>query len=81
MRLSTATVSLSGDLTGKMQASARAGFDGIELFEPDLVVAEEPPEEIRALARRLGLRLDGEGYGAPNAPVRLAAQKRQVQHG
>ncbi|GAB6899148.1 bifunctional sugar phosphate isomerase/epimerase/4-hydroxyphenylpyruvate dioxygenase family protein [Kineosporia succinea] len=58
MRLSTATVSLSGDLVGKMHACARAGFDGIELFEPDLVVAPESPEEIRALADRLGLRLE-----------------------
>jgi 4-hydroxyphenylpyruvate dioxygenase len=58
MKTSIATVCLSGTLTEKMHASAAAGFDGIEIFEPDLVAAPESPEEIRALAARLGLTLD-----------------------
>ena len=58
MRTSIATVCLSGTLTQKMQACAAAGFDGIEVFEPDLVAAPQSPEEIRALAHRLGLTLD-----------------------
>ncbi|RYP87760.1 sugar phosphate isomerase/epimerase and 4-hydroxyphenylpyruvate domain-containing protein [Nocardioides guangzhouensis] len=58
MRTSIATVCLSGTLTQKMQACAAAGFDGIEVFEPDLVAAPESPEEIHALSRRLGLTLD-----------------------
>ena len=37
---------------------AAAGFDGIEVFEPDLVTAPQSPEEIRALADRLGITLD-----------------------
>ncbi len=41
-----------------MLACARAGFDGIEIFEQDLVVSPMSPEEIRALADRLGLTLD-----------------------
>ena len=53
-----ATVCLSGTLTEKLHACAEAGFDGVEVFEPDLVVASESPEEIRALAERLGLSLD-----------------------
>ena len=58
MRTSIATVCLSGTLVQKMHACAEAGFDGIEVFEPDLVCAPESPEEIAALARRLGLSLD-----------------------
>ena len=37
MRRSIATVCLSGTLDEKLAAAARAGFDGIELFEADLV--------------------------------------------
>ncbi|GGF39925.1 4-hydroxyphenylpyruvate dioxygenase [Marmoricola endophyticus] len=58
MRRSVATVCLSGGLVEKMHACAEAGFDGIEVFEPDLVACDHSPEEIRALADRLGLSLD-----------------------
>ncbi|WP_116950939.1 bifunctional sugar phosphate isomerase/epimerase/4-hydroxyphenylpyruvate dioxygenase family protein [Jiangella endophytica] len=58
MRTSIATVCLSGTLTQKLHACAEAGFDGVEIFEPDLVAAPESPEEIAALAHRLGLSLD-----------------------
>ena len=58
MRTSIATVCLSGTLEEKMKACAAAGFDGIEIFEPDLIVSPESPEEIRDLAARLGLSLD-----------------------
>ncbi|MFC5729388.1 MULTISPECIES: bifunctional sugar phosphate isomerase/epimerase/4-hydroxyphenylpyruvate dioxygenase family protein [Nocardioides] len=58
MRRSIATVCLSGSLAGKMDAAAAAGFDGLEIFEPDLVSSETSPEEIRARADRLGLSLD-----------------------
>jgi 4-hydroxyphenylpyruvate dioxygenase len=58
MRTSIATVCLSGSLGEKLHAAAAAGFDGVELFEPDLVAAPESPEEVVALARRLGLSLD-----------------------
>ncbi len=58
MRTSVATVCLSGSLTEKMHACAAAGFDGVEIFEPDLVATSHSPEEIRALADRLGLSLD-----------------------
>ncbi|MCW2771462.1 MAG: 4-hydroxyphenylpyruvate dioxygenase [Aeromicrobium sp.] len=58
MRRSVATVCLSGSLAEKMHAAAAAGFDGIEVFEPDLVASELSPEEIRSLADRLGLTLD-----------------------
>lgn len=58
MRTSIATVCLSGGLVQKMHAAAEAGFDAIEIFEPDLIAAPQSPEEIRALADRLGITLD-----------------------
>lgn len=58
MRRSIATVCLSGSLEEKMDAAAAAGFDGIEVFELDLVVSDLSPEEVRARAARLGLSLD-----------------------
>lgn len=58
MRTSIATVCLSGGLVEKLHACADAGFDGVEVFEPDLVAAAQSPEEIKALADRLGLTLD-----------------------
>ncbi|MGX5358155.1 bifunctional sugar phosphate isomerase/epimerase/4-hydroxyphenylpyruvate dioxygenase family protein [Kocuria sp. KH4] len=58
MRTSIATVCLSGTLEEKMYAAAAAGFDGIEVFEQDLVVSPSSPERIRELAQQLGLSLD-----------------------
>ncbi|MGN7968241.1 bifunctional sugar phosphate isomerase/epimerase/4-hydroxyphenylpyruvate dioxygenase family protein [Microbacterium sp. 22296] len=58
MRTSMATVCISGTLADKLHACAEAGFDGVEIFEPDLLAAPESPEEIAALAGRLGLSLD-----------------------
>ncbi len=78
MRTSIATVCLSGTLAQKMQSCADAGFDGIEVFEPDLVAAPQSPEEIRALAARLGLTLDlfqpfrdAEGVDSPTFAANL----------
>ncbi|KHK98394.1 4-hydroxyphenylpyruvate dioxygenase [Microbacterium mangrovi] len=58
MKTSIATVCISGTLVDKLHACAAAGFDGVEIFEPDLIAAPESPEEIRALASRLHLSLD-----------------------
>ena len=58
MRTSIATVCLSGTLTEKLHAAAGAGFDGVELFEPDLVASPASPQEVVALAAKLGLTLD-----------------------
>ncbi|MFH9985046.1 bifunctional sugar phosphate isomerase/epimerase/4-hydroxyphenylpyruvate dioxygenase family protein [Streptomyces luteogriseus] len=58
MRTSIATVSLSGSLTGKLDAAARAGFDGVEIFENDLLASPLTPEDIRARCADLGLRID-----------------------
>ncbi|MFD9290957.1 bifunctional sugar phosphate isomerase/epimerase/4-hydroxyphenylpyruvate dioxygenase family protein [Streptomyces sp. NPDC060030] len=58
MRTSIATVSLSGTLTEKLTAAARAGFDGVEIFENDLTGCPLRPEEIRERAADLGLTID-----------------------
>ncbi len=58
MRTSIATVCLSGTLDVKLRAAARAGFDGVEIFEPDFTASPSSPEQIRDLAADLGLSLD-----------------------
>ncbi|MBK6019315.1 bifunctional sugar phosphate isomerase/epimerase/4-hydroxyphenylpyruvate dioxygenase family protein [Streptomyces sp. MBT53] len=58
MRTSIATVSLGGSLTEKLTAAARAGFDGVEIFENDLLGSPLTPEEIRARCADLGLTID-----------------------
>ncbi|REE04373.1 sugar phosphate isomerase/epimerase and 4-hydroxyphenylpyruvate domain-containing protein [Citricoccus muralis] len=57
-RTSIATVCLAGTFEEKMRAAAEAGFDGIEVFEPDLVASPLSPEQVRDLAAELGLTLD-----------------------
>ncbi|WP_030325755.1 sugar phosphate isomerase/epimerase and 4-hydroxyphenylpyruvate domain-containing protein [Streptomyces sp. NRRL B-3229] len=58
MRKSIATVCLSGTLTEKLTAAARAGFDGVEIFENDLLASPLTPEEIAARTADLGLSID-----------------------
>lgn len=58
MRTGIATVCLSGTLKEKMQACAIAGFDGIEIFEQDLVTSPLSPGDVRSMAADLGLGLD-----------------------
>ncbi|GHI03066.1 4-hydroxyphenylpyruvate dioxygenase [Streptomyces cellostaticus] len=58
MHTSIATVSLSGSLTEKLSAAARAGFGGVEIFENDLLACPLAPEEIRARCADLGLTID-----------------------
>ena len=54
---SIATVSLSGTLAEKMEAAAAIGFDGVEIFENDLLTFEGSPADIRYLAESLGLTI------------------------
>ncbi|WP_210603340.1 bifunctional sugar phosphate isomerase/epimerase/4-hydroxyphenylpyruvate dioxygenase family protein [Brevibacterium oceani] len=58
MRTSIATVCLSGTLDEKLRAAAQAGFDGVEIFEQNLIVSPDSPEAIAAQAAELGLTLD-----------------------
>lgn len=57
-RRSIATVCLSGTLEDKLVAAAAAGFDGVEIFENDLVASANSPAEIGAHCRELGLGVD-----------------------
>ncbi len=54
---SIATVSLSGTLPEKLEAAAAIGFDGVEIFENDLLTFDGSPSEIRTLAHNLGLAI------------------------
>lgn len=58
MRTSIATVSLSGPLSEKLTAIATAGFDGVEIFENDLIGGPLSPEEVRLRCADLGLSID-----------------------
>jgi 4-hydroxyphenylpyruvate dioxygenase len=75
MLRSIATVSISGTLLEKLNAIGSAGFDGVEIFENDLLYFDGSPEDVRRMAVDLGLRImlfqpfrDFEGV----APERLA---------
>ena len=54
---SIATVSLSGSLPEKLEAAAAIGFDGVEIFENDLLTFDGTPEEVRQIADDLGLSI------------------------
>ena len=58
MRKSIATVSVSGTLPEKLAAIAQARFQGVEIFESDLVNAPVPAERIRWQAADLGLAIE-----------------------
>jgi 4-hydroxyphenylpyruvate dioxygenase len=55
MKLSIATVSLSGDLAEKLEAIAAAGFTGVEIFENDLLSFDGTPADVRRRVSGLGL--------------------------
>ena len=57
MKTSIATVSISGNLREKLAAIARAGFDGIEIFEQDFIADAGSPREIGDMIRDHGLEI------------------------
>ncbi|MEV6335703.1 TIM barrel protein [Nocardia vinacea] len=82
-RRSIATVCLSGTLEDKLGASAAAGFDGIELFENDLIASRLSPEQVRERCAELGLSIDlyqpfRDFEGAP--PEVFEANLRRAEH-
>lgn len=52
---SIATVCLSGPLPDKLEAAAAAGFDGVEIFENDLLTFDGTPAEVRSICDGLGI--------------------------
>jgi len=58
VRTGIATVCLSGTLEEKLAAAAAAGFDGVELFEADLIASPLSPDDVRLRAAELGLTVD-----------------------
>ncbi|MBY6209800.1 MULTISPECIES: bifunctional sugar phosphate isomerase/epimerase/4-hydroxyphenylpyruvate dioxygenase family protein [Halomonas] len=79
-----ATVCLSGDLRSKLEAIARAGFAGVEIFENDLISFDGSPTEVRQLCQRLGLTIvafqpfrDFEGMPEPARSRNLQRAERK----
>ncbi|WP_440709895.1 TIM barrel protein [Herbiconiux sp. YIM B11900] len=89
MRTSIATVCVSGTLAEKLEAVAAAGFDGIELFEADLVTSPLSPEEVAGRCADLGLTIDlyqpfrdfeGVEPSVLTANLRRAERKFELMH-
>ncbi|MBB3397990.1 MULTISPECIES: sugar phosphate isomerase/epimerase and 4-hydroxyphenylpyruvate domain-containing protein [unclassified Rhizobium] len=57
MKTSIATVTLSGELPDKLEAIARAGFDGVEIFENDFLAFDGSPADVGKMATDLGLKI------------------------
>ena len=84
MRTSIATVSISGDLREKLEAIAAAGFDGVEIFENDLLAFDRSPAEVRRMVEDLGLEVtlfqpfrDFEGLPEPHRSQAFARAERK----
>ncbi|MFD9701445.1 bifunctional sugar phosphate isomerase/epimerase/4-hydroxyphenylpyruvate dioxygenase family protein [Lentzea sp. NPDC059081] len=82
-RTAIATVCLSGTLDDKLVAAAEAGFDGVELFENDLLASPRSPSEVRRRCTDLGLTVDlyqpfRDFEAVP--PDVLAANLRRAEH-
>ncbi|MET0502430.1 MAG: sugar phosphate isomerase/epimerase, partial [Candidatus Binatia bacterium] len=57
MKTSIATVSISGNFSEKLTAIAAAGFDGIEIFENDLLAFDASPSEVGRMVVDAGLAI------------------------
>jgi 4-hydroxyphenylpyruvate dioxygenase len=58
MRTGIATLSVRGRLLDKLPVIAAAGFDGVEVFDNDLVACPAPPSEVGSRCADLGLTVD-----------------------
>ena len=58
MRLSIATLCMSGTLRDKLEAAAAARFDAVELCEPDFIGFRGTARELRHIADDLGIEID-----------------------
>ena len=57
MKTSIATVSINGTLKEKIIAIARAGFNGVEIFENDFLTNNLSPKEVKKLVKDHGLEI------------------------
>jgi 4-hydroxyphenylpyruvate dioxygenase len=57
MKLSIATVSISGEFTEKLDAIAAAGFDALEIFENDFLAFDGTPAQVGRMVRDAGLEI------------------------
>jgi 4-hydroxyphenylpyruvate dioxygenase len=48
---------MSGTLREKFEAISSAGFDGVEIFEPDFLASGQSPREVGTMARDHGLSI------------------------
>lgn len=86
MRRGIATVSLSGVLTDKLDAIAAAGFDGVEIFDNDLVASPLSPADVARRCADLGLGIDlfqplrdVEGIAPGQFPATLHRVRRKLE--
>lgn len=84
MLRSIATVSISGTLPEKLSAIAAAGYQGVEIFENDLLYYTGTPADVRKLADDLGLKItlfqpfrDFEGASRTQFTANLARARRK----
>lgn len=84
MKTSIATVSISGSFSEKLDAIAKAGFDGIEIFEQDFIASDYAPRDIGAMVRDHGLDItlfqpfrDFEGLPEPYRSRAFARAERK----
>jgi 4-hydroxyphenylpyruvate dioxygenase len=89
MKTSIATVSISGDLPAKLDAIAKAGFGGVEIFENDFLAFDATPREVGTMVRDYGLEItlfqpfrDFEGMPEPHRSRAFdrAERKFDVMH-
>jgi 4-hydroxyphenylpyruvate dioxygenase len=86
MLRSIATVSVSGTLVEKLKAISRAGFDGVEIFENDLLYFDGSPADVKRICADLGLKImlfqpfrDFEGVSAERLARNLERARRKFE--
>lgn len=86
MLRSIATVSISGTLPEKLSAIADAGYQGVEIFENDLLYYTGSPADIRQRAADLGLQItlfqpfrDFEGASRSQFAANLERARRKFE--
>ena len=84
IQTSIATVSLSGGLAEKLEAIAAAGFNGVEIFEADLLSFNGTPRDVARMVDGLGLKIltfqpfrDFEGMPEPQRSRTFARAERK----